>query len=48
MFHMELLNIKIPHIQNKHIDNFTGFFVNFRYFSLTLKQTTRKIEKRVK
>lgn len=44
----QILNMKISHVQNKHVDNVTDFFLQFfSGFSLSQNKTTGKIEKRV-
>jgi len=51
VFDFELLkNVKIIHVQNEYVHNFTEifFFTIFGWFLITLQKTTEKIEKRVK
>jgi len=50
VLHLELLkNTKTVHVQNEYVDNFIEFFVQFLgYFFVRLKETTGKVENRVK
>jgi len=41
-------NTKIVHVQNQNDKNVSGSFTIFGLFLITLKETTGKIEKRVK
>jgi len=50
VWNLELLNnTKCVHVQNKYVENFTGFFfffVIFGLFRITLQETTKKIKKK--